>query len=150
MARKRWLSIKVELLSGRDLVLEHPPGGVMIAAPAHALAELAEAINIAFASWDHSHLHEFRLDGKRYMLGGSDFELEVIDSTGVKLASLGLDVGTSFEQVFDLGDDWRHRCDVQSLDVDPEEESGDVPDAPVPIWGWGWLPDQYSRIREDG
>lgn len=150
MARKRWLSIKVELLSGRELVLDHPPGRVMIAAPEHTLAELAEAIDLAFGRWDHSHLHEFRLgDGKRYMLGGSDFEPEVMDSTGVKLAPLDLDVGTSFEYVFDLGDDWRHRCRVQSVDVDPEGEYGTPPDTPVPIWGWGWIPDQYGRIGED-
>ena len=150
MARHRWLSIKVELLSGRDLVLDHPPGRVMIASPAHTLAEFAEAIDVALARWDHSHLHEFKLrDGKRYMLGGSDFEPEVIDSTGVTLASLGLDVGTSFEYVFDLGDDWRHRCEVQSVDADPEQEYGAPPDTPVPIWGWGWIPDQYGRVRED-
>ena len=102
MARERWLSIKVELLSGRDLVLEHPPGRVMIVSPAHTLAELAEAIDVAFARWERSHLHEFRIgDDKRYMLGGSDFEPEVIDSTGVTLASLHLDVGMSFEYVFD-------------------------------------------------
>jgi hypothetical protein len=67
----------------------------MIASPRHTLAELAEAIDIAFARWDHSHLHEFKLgDGKRYMLGGSDFEPKVIDSTGVTLGALRLGVGT--------------------------------------------------------
>jgi hypothetical protein len=150
VARQHWLSMKVELLSGRDIELERPAGRVMIASPTHTLAELAKAIDLAFARWDHSHLHEFRLgDEKRYMLGGSDFEPEVIDSTDVTLASLGLDVGTSLEYVFDLGDDWRHRCEVQSIDVDPEEEYGTPPDTPVPIWGWGWIPDQYGRIAED-
>lgn len=150
MARHRWLSIKVELLSGRDIVLDRPAGRVMIAFPGHTLAGLAEAIDLAFARWDHSHLHVFEFgDGRRFMLGGSEFEPEVIDSTGVTLASLDLDVGTSFEYVFDLGDDWRHRCEVQSIDVDPEEEYGTPPDTPVPIWGWGWIPDQYGRIGED-
>jgi len=83
------------------------------------------------------------------MLGGSDFEPEVIDSTGVTLASLHLDVGMSFEYVFDLGDDWRHRCEVQSVDADPEEEYGTSPDTHVPVWGWGWIPDQYGRSGED-
>ena len=57
----------------------------------------------------------------------------MIDSTGVTLASLGLEVGTLFEYVFDLGDDWRHRCEVQSIDADPAEEYGTSPDRPVPI-----------------
>jgi Plasmid pRiA4b ORF-3-like protein len=150
VARQRWLSIKVELLSGRDLVLDHPAGRVMIASTGHTLAELAEAIDVAFARWDHSHLHEFKLgDGRRYMLGGSDFEPDVLDSTGVTLASLHLGLGMSFEYVFDLGDDWRHRCEVQSVDADPGEEYGTSPDRPVPTWGWGWIPDQYGRVRED-
>lgn len=111
MASGRWLSIKVELLSGGDIVLEHPAGRVMIASARHTLAELAEAIDLAFARWDHSHLH-------------------------------------SFVYVFDLGDDWRHRCEIQSVDVDPAEAYGTLPDTPVPIWGWGWFPDQYGRIGE--
>lgn len=121
----------------------------MVASPTHTLAELAEAIDLAFARWDHSHLHAFEFDdGKRYMLGGSEFEPEVINSTGVTLNALGLRVGTLFDYVFDIGDDWRHRCEVQSTDVDPEEEYGAPPDQPVPIWGWGWIPDQYSRVEE--
>lgn len=150
MASKRWLSIKVELLFGRGVELEHPPGRVMIASPAHTLSELAEAIDLAFARWDHSHLHAFDLDeGQRYMLGGSEFEPEVMDSASAKLAALGLVPGSAFEYVFDLGDDWRHRCEVQATDVDPVEECGAPPDQPVPIWGWGLIPDQYGRLGED-
>ncbi len=150
MASKRWLSVKVELLSGRGLVLDHPPARVTIAAPTHTLAELGEAIDLAFARWDHSHLHMFDLgDGRRYVLGGSEFEPEVVNSTEVTLAALSLRVGTSFEYVFDLGDDSLHRCEVRSTGVDPEEEYGAPPDQPVPIWGWGWIPDQYGRVQED-
>jgi hypothetical protein len=150
VARERWLSIMVELLSGRGLVLEHPPGRMMIASPRRTLAELAEAIDVAFARWDHSHLHVFEFgDGRRFMLGGSEFEPEVVDSTGVTLGALGLRGGAPFEYVFDLGDDWRHRCRVEATDVDPEKEYGAPPDQPVPIWGWGWIPDQYGRVSEE-
>lgn len=122
----------------------------MIASPRHSLAELAEAIDIAFARWDHSHLHMFEFsDGRRYMLGGSDFEPDVMDSTEATLHEFDLRAGSRFEYVFDLGDDWRHACDVQATDVDPEEEYGAPPDQPVPIWGWGWIPDQYGRVKED-
>ena len=52
----------------------------MIASPEHTLAELAEAIDLAFARWDHAHLHTFEFgEGRRYMLGGSEFEPDVID-----------------------------------------------------------------------
>jgi hypothetical protein len=83
------------------------------------------------------------------MLGGSDFEPDVIDSAGARVGALGLVPGSAFEYVFDLGDHWRHRCRVQATDLDPEEEYGALPDQPVPIWGWGWIPDQYGRVSED-
>jgi hypothetical protein len=150
MASERWLSIKVVLLSGGGLEFEHSPGRTMIASARHSLAELAEAIDLAFARWDHSHLHVFEFaDGRRYMLGGSDFEPEVMDSTAATLGALDLRPGSGFEYVFDLGDDWRHACEVQAIDVDPEEAYGAPPDQPVPIWGWGWIPDQYGRVKED-
>ncbi len=151
MPRDRWLSIKVELLSGRDLVLDHPAGRVMIASPTHTLAELSEAIDLAFARWDLAHLHQFELsDGRRAMPEGDEDDPEVLDSTATALGTLGLGPGLTFEYVFDLGDDWRHRCEVQAVDVDLEDEYDEPPGQPVPIWGWGWIPDQYGRIKEDG
>lgn len=115
----------------------------------HHEAELAEAIDLAFARWDHSHLHVFEFaDRGRYMLGGSEFEPEVVDSASATLDALDLREGDSFEYVFDLGDGWRRRCEVQAVDVDPMEGYGVLPDTPVPIWGWGWVPDQYGRISE--
>ena len=52
----------------------------MIASPRHSLADLAEGVDLAFARWDHSHLHLFEFgDGRRFMLGGSEFEPEVMD-----------------------------------------------------------------------
>jgi hypothetical protein len=149
LARERWLRIKVELLSGGGLVLESPPGRVMIVSPSHMLAELAEAIDLAFARWDHSHQHQFDLgDGRRYIPGGNEFDDEVRDSVTTPLGELGLVVGSSFEYVFDLGDDWRHHCEVQALDGDPFEEYGELPEVPLPTWGWGWIPDQYGRVSE--
>ena len=150
VAEERWLSIKVELLSGRGLELDAPPGRVMIAAPHHTLAELSEAIDLAFARWDLSHLHQFKLaDGRRAMPEGDEFDSSVLDSRAVALADLGLGSESSFEYVFDLGDHWRHRCKIRAADLDPVDAYGEAPDRPVPIWGWGWIPDQYGRVTED-
>jgi hypothetical protein len=55
-----------------------------------------------------------------------------------------------FEYVFDLGDNWRHRCRVEPEKADPVEEYGTVPERPVAIWGWGSIPDQYGRSSFDG
>ena len=42
-----------------------PPGRIFIVRPSHTFAQLAEAIDAAFARWDLSHLHEFELPGGR-------------------------------------------------------------------------------------
>jgi hypothetical protein len=54
--------------------------------------------------------------------------------------------------VFDLGDNWQHRCTVEREKGDPLEKYGEVPKAPVAIWGWGSIPDQYGRrgFDDDG
>jgi hypothetical protein len=57
--------------------------------------------------------------------------------------------GEEFEYVFDLGDNWRHRCNVEPEKGDPIEEYGIVPNVPAPIWGWGSIPDQYGRQAFD-
>jgi hypothetical protein len=145
---KDWLSIRVELEGGRGLILDPPPGRVMVAGPRHTFEQMAVAIDRAFARWDLSHLHEFRLpDGRR--VGFPDGEdPAVIDHSQLSVGA-ALNEEDVFEYVFDFGDDWRHRCAVVSAKTDPREEAGVVPRAPLPIWGWGWIPDQYGRERED-
>ncbi len=45
--------------------LAGPPGRDLLVSSAHTFAELATAIDRAFARWDLSHLHEFHLpDGR--------------------------------------------------------------------------------------
>lgn len=53
--------------------------------------------------------------------------------------------GDVFEYIFDLGDEWRHRCAVESEKADAVEEYGEETARPVAIWGWGSIPDQYGR-----
>lgn len=55
----------------------------------------------------------------------------------------------TFEYVFDLGDEWTHRCEVRAVGVNPMEEFGDEPTGPVPLFGWGSIPDQYGRLTPD-
>ncbi len=63
---RSWLSIRVELVEGRGEHLWPCPGRVLVTARTHPFADLALAIDDAFARWDHAHLHEFRLaDGTR-------------------------------------------------------------------------------------
>jgi hypothetical protein len=149
MART-WLQIRVELEGGRDIERDPPPGRIFIVGPGHTFAHLAEAIDVAFARWDFSHLHEFVLpDGRRVGFADVDpGEHGWLDHATLKVAQ-ELKPGEEFGYTFDLGDDWRHRCRVLDEKADPRHEYGQLPRRPVAIWGWGWMPDQYGRVTLD-
>ena len=137
----------MELLGGGGVTCDPPPGRVFIVGPSHSFADFAEAIDAAFARWDLSHLHEFELADER-LIGFPDdsFEPDVVwlDHAQLKVAR-EVKPGDEFSYVFDLGDNWRHRCVVEPEKADPAEEYGEIPARPVAIWGWGWIPDQYGR-----
>jgi len=146
-----WLAIRVELLRGRGMELDPPPGRIMLVGPQHTFEQLAEAINLALARWDIAHLHEFALtDGSRVGFLDEESDLPMIDHSQLALGSV-LKEGDEFTYVFDFGDDWTHRCRVVAANIDPREEVGTMPRRPLSMWGWGWIPDQYGRENdEDG
>jgi len=145
MART-WLSIRVDLIAGHGEELWPRPGRLFAAARSHTFAQLATAIDDAFARWDRSHLHEFtRANG--YRLGipsGEDGDPDhLLDYERVTLGRLSL--GEQFAYVFDFGDDWQHLCTVGPRRIDPLQALGIVPDRPLSYFGWGDIPDQYRR-----
>jgi hypothetical protein len=83
---RTWFAIEVELVGGRGLVCDPAPGRVMNVGPSHTFAQLAEAIDAAFARWDLSHPHEFELPGGR-LVGYPDdsFEPDVVCHEHAKL-----------------------------------------------------------------
>ena len=130
------------------------PGRVFLVGPLHSFEQFAEAIDVAFARWDLSHLHTFELsDGRQIGYPDDSFGsgFEWLDHAKLKVAK-EVKAGEKFEYVFDLGDNWQHRCAVEAQKADPIEEYGIVPEQPVVIWGWGSIPDQYGRrsFAEDG
>lgn len=145
MARD-WLQVRVELEGGLGIECDPPPGRVLIVGPKHSFAKLAAAIDAAFARWDLSHVHVFELgDGRRIGFPDPDLGEDAwLDHEKLNVAQ-EVSPGDQFTYTFDLGDDWRHRCRVLTEMVDPLEEYGEAPERPVPIWGWGWIPDQYGR-----
>jgi len=151
----RWSILRVILRSKGGDALVDPPGRDLLVSSAHTFAELAGAIDRAFARWDLSHSHEFHLvDGRRIVMHEADeFEqiakADDLDERASSLSSIGLSSGDTFIYVFDLGDDWEHGCAVLRTDVDPEEEAGIVPSEILPIFGWGTIPDQYGRLSPD-
>ena len=135
----------------RDIVCAPRPGRVLMVGPGHTFAVFAEAIDAAFARWDLSHLHSFELaDGRLIGFPDPDFdEPRWLDHAALKVAAeVGL--GDEFVYTFDFGDDWRHHCRVLPEKVDPRVEYGPLPQRPVAIWGWGWIPDQYGRETFEG
>jgi hypothetical protein len=148
MART-WLRIKVDLLSGCGVDLKPAPGRILIVGPSHSFADLAEAIDLAFARWDLGHLHGFELaDGRRIGIFDPGSPDEWLDGTTIKVAK-EVRPGDAFDYIFDFGDDWRHRLTIEPGKADPLEECGVKPSAPVPIRGWGMIPDQYFRDSPD-
>lgn len=155
---KTWLSINVELLGGGGTELWPWPGRTFAVGPSHTFEDLAEAVNVAFARWDHSHLSVFTLRDGRMLtdefngpeLGNSAFGpvQEVLDFARVKVART-VKAGDEFKFTFDLGDDWTHRCTVNRTKVDPLEVIGIKPAKPLAYWGWGSMPDQYGRRWAD-
>jgi len=148
--RQGWMVVRVVLLAQGGEELAGPPGRDLLVSDMHTFGDLAAAIDRAFARWDLSHLHEFRLiDGRRIgMIDPAGFEDDAagLDERKVTLQQAGLRPGDPFEYVFDFGDRWEHRCTVLRRDVDPVKESGASPSEIVPVFGWGTIPDQYGRI----
>jgi hypothetical protein len=140
-----WLEIRVELVHGRGIDLDPPPGRIFIVDPKHTFDVLARAIDQSFARWDLSHLHVFELsNGSQIGMAGDDLDTEFENETEIAIAT-AIGKSDEFTYVFDFGDDWTHMCTVQRDDVDPAKEFGDLPAGIVPIWGWGSIPDQYGR-----
>lgn len=138
--------MQVQLIEGRGERLWPRPGRIFAAAPDHSFAQLATAIDDAFARWDRSHLHLFELgDGTHVGVVDSDWDAEntIVDESILKLSRLK--PGEQFVYVFDIGDDWTHLCTTGTSPINPLESVGIVPDRPLPYSGWGAIPDQYGR-----
>lgn len=146
-----WMTVRVVLRGRETARLPLPPGRVLLAAADHTFAELAEAVDVAFGRWDLTPPHEFVVEGRRLLsdlqVAGPD-DREVEESGGVTLGGVGLRPAAPFRYVFDLGERWVHECDVETAGVDPFDAYGEEPDLPVPVFGWGTVPDQYDRERE--
>lgn len=146
MART-WLSIRVELVSGRGMDLWPRPGRVFAAARSHTFRQLAHAIDTAFARWDLAHMHMFTLADATEITALQQWDGDApdgsIDSHTTKISKLG--PGDKFAYVFDFGDDWAHLCTIDEQKIDPYDTVGITPATPTAYWGWGDLPDQYGR-----
>jgi hypothetical protein len=142
-----WMTIRVVLTRQADAELPQPAGRVLLAHADHSFSDLAEAIDTAFGRWDLTPLHQFEVEGRVLLSDADDPEAE--ETEDVTLGEVGLRGGARFTYLFDLGEGWTHECTVEDIGVDPFDLAGEEPDVPVPVFGWGLLPDQYGRLAED-
>lgn len=156
MAR-RWQTVTVELVSGRGETFDPAPGRVMLLPPRTTFEQLGEAIDLAFARWDLSHLRMFVLADGAIVCDEESAMNEVSRPNGALDRTVALSdpvkghvstVDDRFSYVFDFGGDWTHLCTFDGY-ADPTDVYGPDPTRPVPIWGWGTIPDQYGRRWQD-
>lgn len=139
MART-WLSIRVELVEGRGTDLWPRPGRIFAAARRHTFADLAGAIDDAFARWDRAHLHQFWLAGGTRVTSPDPEWDEDNPLDEARLTLSRLQPGEQFAYEFDFGDGWLHLCTVAEQRIDPLETLGITPIRPMPYWGWARYP----------
>lgn len=149
-----WMTIRVVLADGQGIELDPTPGRVMLAHAEHTFAELADAIDGAFGRWDPTPAHEFDVEGRLLasdpaavpvLLPGSDAE----HSETRTLGEVGLRAGSRFTYLFDPQQRWVHQCRVEEMALDPFTLVDEEPEVPIPVFGWGDVPDQYGRMEED-
>jgi hypothetical protein len=89
-----------------------------------SLHELHRIIQMLFEWYDY-HLYEFAIGDDRYQEPDPEAEDEPKDSTRAYLRDLGLGVGDEFTYLYDFGDHWIHRIQVERAPANVDE---------------GWLP----------
>ncbi len=146
-----WLTVRVTLLGREGEPPGSEPGRIVLIRADHTFADLADAVDTAFARWDLTPPHAFEVAGRQLWsdVTLADTGTPAEPSAAVQVGEVRLRAGSTFRYVFDLGERWEHLCEVERVDVDPLAEYGDAPELPVPVFGWGSIPDQYGRERED-
>lgn len=149
-----WMTIRVVLADGQGIELDPAPGRVMLTHTEHTFAELADAVDAAFGRWDPTPAHEFEVEGR--LVASDPAGLPVLmpdahpeDSDARTLGEVGLRRGSRFSYLFDPQQRWVHRCRVEEVGLDPFTLVEEEPELPVPVFGWGDVPDQYGRLEED-
>jgi hypothetical protein len=80
----------------------------------------------AAMGWTNSHLHAWRIDGKRYGVPDADWDSpgELLDERKVTIGSVLGDRVEEFSYEYDFGDGWEHRVIVEKrLAADPERNA---------------------------
>ncbi|MFP4115028.1 MAG: plasmid pRiA4b ORF-3 family protein [Spirochaetota bacterium] len=75
------------------------------------LGGLHEVIQVVM-DWDGDHLHEFRVDGRRYADTSYTDDPGYVDEEDVTLDELGLTTSSRIDYTYDFGDNWKHTIKI--------------------------------------
>lgn len=78
------------------------------------LAQLHRVLQMVMG-WEGVHLHEFRIGRKTYGVPDPDDERKIIDVRRTRIHDVIPQVGTEFEYVYDLGDNWQHDLLLEAI-----------------------------------
>ena len=104
--------LRVELRDSNPLIWRRfeVPGEI-------TLPRLDRALQIVMG-WENCHLHEFRIGGNAYAQPDPEdhhFGRTVLDERRVRLQKVISNPGSSFEYIYDFGDNWRHDITLESV-----------------------------------
>ncbi|MEA2054440.1 MAG: plasmid pRiA4b ORF-3 family protein [Candidatus Thermoplasmatota archaeon] len=110
----------------------------------HTLLDLHRAIQEAY-NFDDDHLYSFFMDGKPWSHEGfrSPFEDEGPYVDEARIGELGLFVGQNILYLFDYGDEWRFRVELEKIRTE-----GSKPRKPKIMEKKGESPEQYRYYEE--
>lgn len=84
---------------------------------AFTLKSLHQAVQRAM-DWEDSHLHEFRIGGRRYepaSLEAAFFDSKSLDENRALLPDVLPSAGMQFRYIYDFGDNWVHEIKVEKI-----------------------------------
>lgn len=136
---EQWLRIEVVLTAGDGGPIVPSPGRVMVVPPSATLDQFGLAVDIAFGRWDPMRDRSFT----RLTMGRNAQRRRDRHLAPDRLVGDSLSVGDRFVYVFDTDRGWTHECTIEEA-IDESDTSGLSP-IPVPLVGWGTLPDQDGR-----
>jgi hypothetical protein len=116
----------------------------MVVPPGASFDQFALAVDIALGRWDTTPTRVFTAPAEgRHAPRDPDATVP-----GAALVSEVMRPDRRFTYVFDAERRWVHECLV--LSVLEEEQARGLAEIPVPILGWGSVPDQYERVVPPG
>lgn len=106
-----------------ELVRVRPPVWRRVEVPGHiSLRGLHDTIQYLFG-WTDTHIHEFKIDGTAYGMPDPNFDQTDVVETTVSVEEAMPEEGSSFEYIYDFGDNWRHKISVEEIREEEEKRS---------------------------